>query len=358
MRVTILGSGNGASAAAFDWAIHGHQVSMWDFDRFDDNISAIAASGSLRGTGVLSGTAPIGYAGHDLARALTGSELALLVGPAYATEPMGRALRPHLRPDLAVVALPGSCGGAFVLKHALGRPVSDQTYLVGETNTLPYGTRLIEPGLVRITTRVRDGLLVAALPRSRTEELRERLLPVWPGFEAAQGVLQTTLQNGNPVIHPAIMLLNASRIENTAGSFLFYTEGVTAASARLIESVDAERIAVGAALGVDIVPDPQMGFRQGYMGDPSYLTGYSNGVGFAGSQAPATLDFRYLVEDVGYGLVFLSELGRRVAVPTPTVDALIQVASVVLARDFRAEAARTPTSLGLGEFSVAELREL
>ncbi|MEI2775806.1 MAG: NAD/NADP octopine/nopaline dehydrogenase family protein [Tetrasphaera sp.] len=358
MRVTILGSGNGASAAAFDWASHDHHVAMWDFPEFDTNIAAIAASGSLRCTGKLEGSAPIAYAGHDLAVALDGAELALLVGPAYATAAMGAALRPHLRPDLAVVALPGSCGGAFVLKEALGLDVRAERHLIGETQTLPYGTRLLEPGLVRITTRVRDGLLVAALPRARTEELRAKLLPVWPGFEAADSVLQTTLQNGNPVIHPAIMLLNACRIENTAGDFFFYTDGVTTASARLIEAVDKERAAVGAALGITIVPDPVMGLRQGYMGDATYLSGYNQGVGFATSRAPATLDFRYLVEDVGYGLVFLSELARRLQVPTPSVDAIIQLASVVLDRDFRAEAARTPDSLGFGDFTPEELRAL
>lgn len=358
MRVTILGSGNGASATAFDWAFHGHEVAMWDFERFDTNIRAIGSSGSLRCVGAWEGSAPIAYAGHDLATALDGSQLALLVGPAYATAPMGEALRPHLREDLALVVLPGSCGGAFVLKAALGLDVHDPAYLVGETNTLPYGTRLLEPGLVRVSTRVREGLLVAALPRSGTARLTELLSTVWPGFEPADSALQTTIQNGNPVIHPAIMLLNASRIENTQGDFLFYTEGVTPASARLIEAVDEERIAVGAALGVSIVPDPVMGHRQGYMGDPSYLTGYSHGAGFAASQAPSTLDFRYLVEDVGYGLVFLSELGRHVDVPTPTIDALIRVTSVVLDRDFRAEAARTPDSLGFGTFTVEQLRQL
>lgn len=358
MRITIMGSGNGASAAAFDWAVHGHEVAMWDFERFGDNIAAIAATGSLRCTGKLEGTAPIAYAGHDLAAALDGAELVLLVGPAYATSAMGAALRPHLRTDPAVVALPGSCGGAFVLKEALGLGVHDEEHLIGETQTLPYGTRLLEPGLVRITTRVQDGLLVAALPRTRTAELLARLQPVWPGFEAADSVLQTTLQNGNPVIHPAIMLLNAARIENTGGDFLFYTDGVTPAAARLIEAVDNERAAVGAALGVTIVPDPVMGYRQGYMGDPTYLSGYNHGVGFAGSRAPASLDFRYLVEDVGYGLVFLSELARRLEIPTPSADAIIQIASIALGRDFRAEAARTPETLGFGSFSTAQLRAL
>ena len=49
MRVAIMGSGNGGTAAAFEWAQAGHDVSMWDFERFDENIAAIAASGHIAG---------------------------------------------------------------------------------------------------------------------------------------------------------------------------------------------------------------------------------------------------------------------------------------------------------------------
>jgi opine dehydrogenase len=68
----------------------------------------------------------------------------------------------------------------------------------------------------------------------------------------AGNVLQTSLQNGNPVIHPAITLLNAALIERTGGDFFFYEDGVTPAVGRLIEAVDRERISIGRALGVDI----------------------------------------------------------------------------------------------------------
>lgn len=358
MRVTILGSGNGATAAAFEWASNGHEVAMWDFEDFPDNIAAIAERGHIEGRVKFEGTAPIRYAGHDLDEALAGADLVLLIGPAYATVPFGEALRGRLTPDMAVALVPGACNGAVVLKQTLGLDLHDDTYLIGETSTLPYGCRLVEPGVVRVTTRVITGLFVAALPSGRTEELREKLAAVWPQTESARNVLQTTLQNGNPVIHPAIMLMNASRIENTGGDFLFYTDGVTPASARLIEAIDTERLALADALGVELLSEPELGFRQGYMGDATYLTGYNQGIGFAKSQAPKELEFRYLTEDVPYGMVFMSELARQVGVPTPTIDAVIQVASVALGRDFRAEGPRTPQSLGFGDLSPEELQRL
>ena len=112
------------------------------------------------------------------------------------------------------------------------------------------------------------------------------------------------------------------------------TEGV----GRLIEAVDEERQAIAGALGVTILSEPALGIRQGYMLEENYSTGYSTAPGFLGIGAQSQLDHRYLTEDVGYSLVFLTDLAARLGVPTPVMDAVITIASVVLARDFRAEA--------------------
>jgi len=181
---------------------------------------------------------------------------------------------------------------------------------------------------------------------------------VWPAAEQADSVFQTTLQNGNPVIHPAVTLLNAGVLERTGGGFLFYEEGVTESVGRLIEAVDRERQAIAGALGVTILSEPALGVIQGYMREENYSTGYSTAPGFLGIKAQGQLDHRYLTEDVGYGLVFLTDLAARLGVPTPVMDALIAIASVVLARDFRAEGKRTLATLGLDEISPEQLAAL
>jgi len=181
---------------------------------------------------------------------------------------------------------------------------------------------------------------------------------VWPAVAKAESVMQTTLQNGNPVIHPAVTLLNTALLERTGGDFLFYEEGVTEGVGRLIEAVDRERLAIAAALGVMVLSEPAIGVRQGYMRQEDYSTGYSTAPGFLGIRAQNELDHRYLTEDVGYSLVFLSDLAARLDVATPAMDAVITIASVVLARDFRGEAKRTLTTLGLDGLSPSELAAL
>src|SRR6185369_6104462 len=131
------------------------------------------------------------------------------------------------------------------------------------------------------------------------DRLHQLVREVYPAMIRAESVLQTSLQNGNPVIHPAVTVLNAALIERTSGGFMFYEEGVTPAVGRLIEAVDRERMAIAAALGVTIQSEPQLGVHQGYMTEANYSTGYSQAPGFRGIAAQDRLDNRYLTEDVG-----------------------------------------------------------
>ena len=358
MRVAVLGAGNGGVASAFDFAAHGHEVALYATPEFGANVVAVAAAGGIAATGDLEGFAAVRYSGHDAAEALDGAELVLLVGPAYSTEPLAAAAAPHLTEGMAVLVCPGSCAGAIAFKRTAGLELEDDRYVVGETSTLPYAVRVTEPGVINVFLKLTAGVYLAGLPRTTTDRLFDLIEDVWPAVEKADSVFQTTLQNGNPVIHPAVTLLNAGLLERTHGNFLFYEEGVTEGVGRLIEAVDEERQAIAASLGVTILSDPALGSRQGYMLEQNYSTGYSAAPGFLGIAAQSSLDHRYLTEDVGYSLVFLTDLAARLGVPTPVMDGIISITSVVLARDFRAEGKRTVSTLGLDGMSPEQLAAL
>ena len=358
MRVAVLGAGNGGLAAAFDFAQHGHEVRLFSLPDYADNTVAVTAAGGITASGDLEGFAPIAYSGTDAAATLTDAELVLVVGPAYAIEPLATAARPALAPGTAVIVCPSATAGAIAFKHAIGLELADDSITVGETSTLPYAVRATAPAHVHVYLKLTTGMFLAGLPRSGTDRLYELVREVYPATVRAESVLQTSLQNGNPVIHPAVTVLNAALIERTNGGFLFYEDGVTPAVGRLIEAVDRERIALAEALGVTILSEPELGMRQGYMTETNYSTGYSQAPGFRGIAAQSRLDNRYLTEDVGYSLVFLADLARAVGVPTPSMDALIQIAGVLLGRDFLTERNRTLASLGLDRLNPDELAAL
>ena len=355
MKITVLGAGAGGTAVAFDCAFHGHEDRLFDFPQFPENIEAIAEKKCIHAEGALSGSANVAYAGHDIDEALKDAELIYVVGPAYSTEPFGKAVAGRLRPGQTVIVSPSSCGGALVFKQAVGLALEDDSIRIAETSTLHYAVRLAKPGHVRVFLKLKAGNLLAALPNKHTNDILGLISDVYPSMEPAKSVLQTSLQNANPIIHPAVTLANSARIENTGGDFLFYEEGVSDSTGRMIEAMDQERIAIGAKLGIIVSPDPVMGMRQGYMLEDNYGTGYRKAPGFLGIGAQPQLDHRYLNEDVGYGLVFMSRLARQVDVETPTMDAMIQLTSVLMNRDYAGEALRTPETLGIDRFSAAEL---
>jgi opine dehydrogenase len=358
MKIAVLGSGNGGCAVAFDCAAHGHRVSLFDFEEFPESIKAVQNNGGVYCEGELEGFQKLAYAGHEIEKALEGADVVYAVGPAYSTRPFAEACKPCLKQGQIVIVCPGSCGGALEFKNGAGLGLRDQAVIVAETSTLPYAVRLLEPGKIRIFNKLRGGLFLAALPAIKTGYVLGRVRDVYPAMSAARNVLQTSLQNGNPVIHPTITLMNVARIERTKGDFDFYHDGVTPAVGRLIEAVDKERIAIGKKLGVVVIPDPELGVMQGYMVEATYDTGFVTAPGFAGVKAQSSLDYRYFNEDVGYGLVFLRKLGEQVGVATPIISAVITLASLLMNRDYVGEARRTMETLGLSKHTAEELEGL
>ena len=358
MKVAILGAGAGGQAAAADWSLAGHDVSMFDFPSFSEQTDGIQKQGGIEVSGELTGFAPVAYAGQDLERVLKGAELVLMVGPAYSTEPFGTACKPYLSPEQTYIVCPSSCGGGILFKQAAGLDMLDDTIAVAETSTLPYAARLDAPGRVHVFLKLKGGLYLAAIPGRRTGEIYEKFSQVYPGSEAVDSAWVTMLQNNNPIIHPAVTILNAGAIERAKGDLLFYEECVQPSVGRLIQAVDEEKIQVGDQLGVRILPDTDLGVIQGYMTEASYEDGYRSAPGFKGIKAQKSLDHRYLNEDVGYGLIFYADLARKMGIPTPVMDSVIQISSVIMKRDYRAEQARTLKTLGLDGFSPAELLSL
>lgn len=298
MKIAILGSGNGGCAVAAECTLQGHEVRIFDFEKFPANIQAINEAGGIKCSGMVEGFARVSYAGHDIEKTVAGAELVFVVGPSYATLPFAREYKKVMEKGQQVVVCPGTNGGALVFKKEIGLDFSDPEIVVSETSTLPYACRITGPGEVHIFHKVEKGVFFASLPAAKTDEAFQLYTQIYPGTQPYKNVLQTLLQNGNNVIHPAVTLLNVGRVESPE-DFFFYEEGVTPAVGRLMKAVDQERIAIARAFGLEILPEPETGYLQGYMQEKNYHTGYSKAPGFVGIKAQTQIDNRYFTEDVG-----------------------------------------------------------
>ncbi len=357
MRIAILGGGNGGHAMAADLALRGHEVRMFETQRFADRLGPTLRERRI----VIDGVGPKGEAvlravTTDPAEAVAGAELVVVVVPAFAQEVFFQAVMPHLESGQTVMVVAGDYG-ALRLRHLLSRQRPELRVKVGETNSLPYGARLKAPGHVWVfALPEKDKHLVAACPASETQEvlaLWEELYPVSRG----ENVLAVALSNPNPTVHAAGSLLNTGRIQYSKGEFYLYREGITEAVARVIRAVYEEQAAVGRAYGCQIATyrDRDFRTRSSIMGAcfwaPFDLDGLVGEI-----KGPSSVDNRYFTEDIPYGLVPASELAAKAQVRTPVIDALIDLGSVICQRDFRKEG-RTLSQLGLEEMDPQEIVE-
>jgi opine dehydrogenase len=156
------------------------------------------------------------------------------------------------------------------------------------------------------------------------------------------------------IFHPALTLLNAGWIESTHGDYQFYIDGVTPSVARMLEVLDRERVTVASALGIRARTALEW-LKLAYDTSGADLhEAIHNQPGYYGIKAPATLNHRYLFEDVPMSLVPIASLGKRYGVSVRGMESMIQVASIIHRTDYWRRG-RTVEKLGLDQWSVSEL---
>jgi opine dehydrogenase len=190
-------------------------------------------------------------------------------------------------------------------------------------------------GVAIMTVRTR--LAVAALPTAAGAEALATCRALFGDrFDLADGVLAVTLTNINPVAHAAMALANFTRIER--GEAWPQYHYLTPAVARLVEAMDAERLAVAAAYG-QRVTTIEAHFRRSFDVPGASLAEIAAELHRrrGGPPGPTSLDTRFVLEDVPYGLVFNAALARIAGVPVPVTDSVVTLLSTLYARDFSTE---------------------
>lgn len=351
-RVTVLGAGNTGFSIAASLALAGHEVLLWEHPGFASTLAPIEHSLTIQLEGAgRTGSARLSAVTTDAGPALAWSDILLCSVPSYAHAAIAEAIGPHLRAGHILALLPGNLG-TLAFATALGELNRAGVTLV-ESDTAPYVCRKSGPDRAVIWGTV-PSLGIGVLPATSIAKAATRLVEFFPGLTTYPHVLAAALSALNPVVHPAGVLLNAGRIERSRGEFWFYEEGVTPAVVAAIEAVDRERLAIGAAYGLDLLP-VAAGFHRAGFGPDGNLWAVINGSRMLTAlRAPGAIDSRWLTEDVPFGLVTWADLAAVADVPTPMLDAIVTLAAAVVGQDFR-ESARSLSTLGLAKKSPAEI---
>ena len=352
--LTVIGGGNTAFATAANLALRGAAVTLGELPSYQHMVEGIMRSGEIKLDGVAeTGVAKLEAVTTDIGAAVGANQLVLVAVPAYAHGPVARACAPHLSETHTVILLPGTLG-SFEFAAILADE-GQQNVTLAETDTSPYVCRKTGPDEAYVWGVV-PRLGIGVLPATRSEPVLEQMTELFPGSWLYANALECGLSSLNPIMHPVGVLMNAGRIEYSEGDFFFYEEGVTPGVVEVIEAVDAERRAVGAALGIELSPVARA-FSDAGFGPKGDLQETINGSKMLTQlRAPGSLDTRWLFEDAPYGLVSWASLGEQLGVPTPTIRAVIELCSIVLGVDSWSTG-RTIARLGLNGLSRQEILE-
>jgi opine dehydrogenase len=337
---------------AANLALAGFEVLLWEHPDFAHTIDPIRESLTIHLDGAgRTGVAHLAAVTTDPAAALAWTETLVCSVPSYAHGPFLEQLLPHLKPGHVIALLPGNLG-ALVVASAL-REAGVEGVIIAESDTAPYVCRKSAPDRAVIWGTV-TGLGIGVEPASQTDEAMPVLRALFPGAVAYGSALEAGLSALNPVVHPPGVLMNAGRIERSRGEFWFYEEGVTPAVVNVIEAVDRERLALGAALGLNLSPVAEAFHRAGFGPEGDLWSTINGSSMLTALRAPGQIETRWLTEDIPFGLATWSLLGDRLGVDTPVMDSLVRLASATLGRDFGAET-RSLQSLGLTQLNDVSL---
>lgn len=322
MRIAVLGAGAIGLATTSLLCERGHEPVLWSPS--GRGTRALAAGAPLVASGAVDRTFRPAVA-PTCAAALDGAACALIAVPGYAHHAVIEAAAPHLRADQTVLFSSHMSFSALLLRRLCPAPV------VAWGTTIVTGRRTGEAAVW--ISNIRSRVDAAALPpgeASRGLDLCRTLFG--DRFAPRDGLLAIALSNLNPQNHLAIALCNLTRMEK-AETWKQYAN-TTPAVGRLMEALDAERLALAQACGVEVRTLHEH-FRLSFGASGATMGEMAHDLATRGTDpdGPPTLDSRYVIEDVPFGLWPTVALGREYGQEMPLHLAGVRLFSALYGRD-------------------------
>jgi hypothetical protein len=347
-KITICGGGNGAQTLA----CIASQNLVCDVDMyapFRDEAErlreGIETHGGIEARGAVRGTGCPHRVSGDAADVIPGSQVVVLVVPAFAHESTLREIAPFLDGRAWVGALPARGGLDYCMARVLEDAGRSDVTVFG-LQTLPWACRITEYGRTVQVLGVKETVDAASRPAARLGRIApvlEQMLGVPIGD--AGSMLALTLANTGQIIHPGIMYdlfadWDGETFED--GHVPLFYQGLSEEGAERLGELSREiqRICAclaDSSLDLSSVHDLKTWLVRSY-GDAildasSLHSAFVTNQAYAGLKAPVkevaprqfapAFGARYLAEDVPYGLAVSQAIARLAGVKTPVMDRVV-----------------------------------
>jgi hypothetical protein len=375
--LAICGGGNAAHAVAVVASQNFDGEIVWlrgSEEKAETLRQGVFSAGGLRSTGVITGAAgKVAAISADPQEIIPRADLVILVVPAFAHVTWLEKIAPHLKSNAVVGALPARSGFEFdVLRIIPGIGPAGERQVFG-LQTLPWSTRVQQPGKLANIGALKARVYVATLPGSHAAALAP-VLSTLLGTEiiASSNFLNLTLGNPGQIIHPGIMYGWFSKWSGKQYRQVeiprFYAD-LTDCAGKLVQNLSddvvavAQKIATASHGKLDLsatLPIHEW-LRISYPTQTADFTSVASClrtgpiqarkvpmVEIAPGEFTPDFQYRYLSEDMPYGLAISKAIGQIADVATPTLDAVIDWSQKKLGKQY----------LVNGKLTGADVREL
>lgn len=351
--LAICGGGNAGHALAvaasrtFDGEIRWLTVAKEKAEILRDGVFS---SGGLQSTGAIVGTAGrVKVISGDAADVIPGADIIILAVPAFLHAVVLHRIAPYVKQDALVGAFPARGGFEFEAPAILDRAQPRARRVVFALQTLPWSTRVQQPGKVVNFGAIKSTVLMAALPAHRAVPIAAMLTNLL-GTEVVptSSFLNMTLGNPGQVIHPGLMygLFNGWSGEryseeqvpyfyrdttDDTGKFVELLSQDVCAAAQKIQNASAGALDLSGVLSIH---DWLRCTYPAVTRDTSSVASCFRTGPLQARKAPVTevapgqfepnFAYRYLTEDVPYGLVITKAIAQVADIGTPAIDTVLR----------------------------------
>lgn len=295
----------------------------------------------------------------DPKEAASGADVIFLVVPAFAHEQYFREISHFVGDNTLIVGLPGQAGFEFQCLYMLGEKA--KSCIVMSAESLPWACRILEFGRLVQILGFKETLRVSKLQGSQSNfkgspfDTVQKVLGPKPVLREIQNYIAVNLM-AKSIIHPPLMYGQWSSFDGTPlkEKPLFY-KGVNEKQAKLLSGVSDECIAIGKAIekqipGTDMsevihIFDWYLAYYADQITDKTNLmTVMQTNKAYDGLLHPMKevengqfvpdFNYRYMAEDVPFGLVVMKGIGELAEVATPVMDEIITWAQGKLQQEY------------------------
>ena len=280
----------------------------------------------------------------DAEECIRGADFIMICTTTDAHGDVASAISDTITSSQTIILNPGHVGGVLNFRNALKKAGCREYPVICEAADLMFACRVVEPGRV-FHSGVKTKISLASIPAQNAFLTAERLKDIFQCYVPVDNVWMTSLSGMGGLLHSIPCTLNLNKIE-LKQQFEYYIEGLTPGICHVIEKADMERIAVGRALGIELKPLLDH-LKAVYNLAPDTLYDAVQSCNpYKGIKSPLSTAHRFIQEDTLCDLVPTASIGHALGVPTPTIDMIIELESIMLEKDFRTEG-RTAEKLGI-----------